>query len=175
MDAIIAKAKSIRLAIFDVDGVLTSGKLIYGPTGIEYKTFNVHDGQGLKFLQKSGVELAIITACRSDIIHKRMQDLDIEHVYRGVHDKTVAYQELKEKLQLQDEQIAYTGDDLPDLPLIRRAGLGIAVANAMPILKEHAAFITRAQGGKGAVREICELIMQAQGTYTTLLDHYLQR
>lgn len=173
MKNIIEKAKPIRLAIFDVDGVLTTGNLFYGPSGIEYKEFNVLDGQGIKFLQRSGVEIGIITACKSEMVVTRMKDLGIQHVYRGSIDKVQAYQELKQKLQLTDEQIAYMGDDLPDLPLICQAGLGVTVANAPPIMRQHAAWTTKAEGGKGAAREVCELIMHAQGTYEAIINSYL--
>lgn len=174
MEEILEKAKSIRLAIFDVDGVLTNGKLFYSPQGIEYKEFHVHDGQGLKYLQKSGVQLGIITACTTSIVTKRMQDLGIQYLYQGV-DKTEAYQDLKTKLNLSDSQIAYVGDDLPDLANICRAGLGITVANAPKIMKDHADWITIAKGGRGAVREVCDLIMRAQGSYDPLIQSLLQR
>lgn len=175
MDKIIEKAKPIRLAIFDVDGVLTNGKLHYSPNGIEYKEFHVHDGQGMKFLQKSGVEIGIITACTSPIVAKRMQDLGINHVYQGIQDKTTAYHDLKQKLHITDQQIAYVGDDLPDLPLIVKVGLGVTVANAPEVMRKYATWVTHAKGGRGAAREVCELIMHAQGTYKDIIDSYLQR
>jgi len=170
-----ARAKNIRLAIFDVDGVLTSGKLFYGPEGIEYKAFHVQDGQGIKYLQQSGVEIGIITACTTAIVAKRMQDLGIIHVYMGAKQKVAAYEELKAKLHLEDEQIAYMGDDIPDLPLISRVGLSMTVPNAPAILQKHAHAVTRAKGGKGAAREMCELIMQAQGTLEPLIQSHLHR
>lgn len=173
MEKIIAKAKNIRLAIFDVDGVLTDGKLFYSQNGIEYKAFNVLDGQGIKFLKKSGVGIGIITACTSPLTTKRMKDLGIEHLYQGNLEKIPAYEDLKTKLNLTDEQIAYTGDDLPDLPLIKKAGLGITVANAPKIMRAHAAWTTHAKGGEGAAREVCELIMEAQGTYQAIINSYL--
>lgn len=175
MENIIEKAKSVRLAIFDVDGVLTNGKLFYSQDGIEYKEFHVHDGQGMKYLQKSGVEVGIITACTSNIVAKRMSDLGIQHVYQGVHDKVPAYEDLKQKLNLTDKEIAYTGDDLPDLPLICRVGLGITVANAPQIIHQYASWITKNKGGRGAGREVCDLIMHAQGTFETVINSYLQK
>jgi 3-deoxy-D-manno-octulosonate 8-phosphate phosphatase (KDO 8-P phosphatase) len=167
------KARPVRLAIFDVDGVLTTGNLLYGPSGIEYKEFHVHDGQWMKYLLKSGVEIGIITGCVSPIIAKRMQDLGIKYVHQGKQDKIASYQEFKQQLNLTDEQISYIGDDLPDLPLIRKAGLGMTVANAPAIIKEHAAFITESKGGMGAAREVCELIMRAQGTYEPIVNSFL--
>lgn len=172
---IIEKAKPIRLAIFDIDGVFTTGKLFYGANGIEYKEFHVHDGQGIKFLQRSGVEIGIITARESDIVTKRMLDLDVKYVYQGNLDKLPAYEDLKQKLSLNDNQIAYLGDDLPDLPLIQRVGLGITVPNAPQIMKKYANWVTQATGGQGAVREVCELIMQSQGTYETIIESFLKR
>jgi 3-deoxy-D-manno-octulosonate 8-phosphate phosphatase (KDO 8-P phosphatase) len=175
MKHLIEKAKKIRLAIFDVDGVLTSGKLFYGPSGHELKTFHVHDGQGLKFLQKTGVEIAIITAKKSEIITQRMSDLEIKFVYQGNGDKLPAYEDLKQKLKLNDDEISYVGDDLPDLPVICRVGLGITVPNAPKIMHDYAHWVTTAKGGKGAVREVCDFIMQSQGTYQTILDGYAKR
>lgn len=172
---IMEKAKQIRLMIFDVDGVLTNGILVYGVNGSEFKKFHVHDGQGIKFLQKSGVEVAIITARQSDIITQRMKDLEIQHVYQGNLDKLPAYEDLKQKLNLKDNQICYMGDDLPDLPLLRRAGLGITVPNAPRIMQDNSMWVTSASPGHGAVREACELIMNAQGTYQAILDSYLTR
>lgn len=171
MQDILEKAKKIRLAIFDVDGVLTSGALFYGANGAELKEFHVHDGQGLKFLQRTGVEIAIITICQSKIVLQRMKDIGINHVYQ-VQDKMSAYLDLKQKLKLNDEQISYVGDDLPDLPVIRRVGLGITVPNAPAIMHQYAAWITNLPGGKGAAREVCDLIMHAQDTYKNILEGY---
>jgi len=168
------KAKGIRLLILDVDGVLTSGNLVYTKDAIHYKAFSVYDGLGIKLLQKSGVPVAIITSCKSDIIKRRGQDLGLTYIYQGSDNKLIPYQDLKQKLQLKDEEIAYVGDDLPDLPIIRRVGLGMTVANAPSILQQQASYISKASGGQGAVREICELIMQAQGTYSDMLESFLQ-
>src|SRR5258708_6043656 len=134
MQDIIEKAKKIRLVIFDVDGVLTTGQLFYGPNGHDYKEFHVHDGQGIKFLQQSGVNVAIITVKHSAIVTQRMQDLEIDHVYQGYANKLPAYEDLKQKLNLDDQEIAYVGDDLPDLPVISRVGLGVTVSNAPNIM-----------------------------------------
>lgn len=175
MKSIIEKAKPIRLVIFDVDGVLTSGTLTYSLNGIEVKNFHVHDGQGIKLLKKTGVDIGIITTCQSNITKRRMQDLGIEHLYQGQVDKLPAYEDLKQKLQLNDAQIAYVGDDLPDLPMLKRVGLAVTVANATPIIQQHAHWITKSKGGRGAVREICDFIMQAQGSYQTIIDSYLLR
>lgn len=175
MQSLIDKAKNIRLVIFDVDGVLTAGVLSYGMEGIESKHFHVHDGQGMKFLKKSGIDIAIITACQSNIVQRRMHDLGITDIYQGATDKLKAYEDIKSKLQLQDVQIACVGDDLPDLPMLTRAGLAVTVANAPKVIQERVHWVTKAKGGKGAAREVCDFIMQAQGTYQNIIDTYLQR
>lgn len=175
MDTLTEKAKKIRLLTLDVDGVLTAGGMLYGQDGIEAKHFHVHDGQGMRHLLQTGVEIAIITACKSPIIQRRMEDLGIKHVYQQQTDKLMAYEDLKRKLNLTDEQIAYAGDDLPDLPILSRAGLAITVANAPKIMQQHAHMVTQKKGGKGAAREICDFIMEAQGTYQTIIDSYLAR
>ncbi|MCC2667429.1 MAG: kdsC [Gammaproteobacteria bacterium] len=172
-ELLIQKAKKIRLAAFDVDGVLTGGGMLYGKEGIESKHFHVHDGQGIKCLKQSGIEVAIITACKSVMVERRMQDLGIKHVYQGQLSKLSAYEDLKQKLQFRDEEIAYTGDDLPDLPILRRVGFAITVPDASKIIKEHTHWTTTQRGGQGAVREICDFIMQAQGTYQSIVDSYL--
>jgi len=171
---LIQKAKKIRLAAFDVDGVLTAGGMLYGEEGIESKHFHVHDGQGIRFLQQTGVEVAVITACTSVMVKRRMQDLGILHVYQTQSSKLLAYEDLKQKLQLEDEEIAYTGDDLPDLPILKRVGLAITVPNAVKMMQEHVHWTTTHPGGHGAAREICEFIMRAQGTYQSIIDSYLE-
>lgn len=175
MQNIIDKVQNLRLVIFNVDGVLTTGELIYGPKGMELKAFHVHDGQGMKMLQQSGVQIAIITAQQSDIVTQRMKDLGITHIYQAQTDKVLAYEELQQKLNLNDQQIAYVGDDFPDLPLILRAGLGITVANAPNIIQRYAHWVTKASGGKGAAREVCDFIMEAQGSYQAALQLYMER
>lgn len=175
MDKILTKAARIKLAIFDVDGVLTTGSLIYRGNGKEAKTFHVHDGLGLRLLLKNGIEIGIITGRDSDVVRKRMEDLEITHVYQGCEDKIAAYEDLKQKLRLSDEEIAYIGDDLPDLPLIRRVGLGITVPNAPAIMQEHAAHTTKARGGHGAAREVCELILRSQNKYAAVIQSFLDR
>lgn len=175
METLSERAKNIKLVIFDVDGVLTAGVLSYGHDGIEVKHFHVHDGQGIKLLIKSGVDIGVITTCQSSIIKRRIQDLGIHHLYQGQTDKLPAYEDLKQKLKLSDEQIAYVGDDLPDLPMLKRVGLAVTVPNAPKIIQQHTHWITKAKGGKGAAREVCDFIMQAQGTYQTIIDSYLQR
>jgi 3-deoxy-D-manno-octulosonate 8-phosphate phosphatase (KDO 8-P phosphatase) len=157
------RAARIKLVIFDVDGVLTDGRLYYGTGGEELKVFDVHDGQGIKRLQKAGVTIAIISGRDSAAVTRRMQDLGIEHVFQGDEHKLPILERLLQKLGFQLEQVACVGDDLPDLPLLQKAGLAVAVANAMPVLKQAAHHVTVARGGRGAAREVCDLILDAQG------------
>jgi 3-deoxy-D-manno-octulosonate 8-phosphate phosphatase (KDO 8-P phosphatase) len=168
-----AKAQEIKLVIFDVDGVLTDGSLYFGDDGQEYKSFNSRDGHGMKMLQFSGIEIGIITGRTSDVVRHRMQNLGVEHVYQGKQEKLPAFEELKAKLGLQENQIAYVGDDVVDLPIMRRVGLAIAVNDAHALVKQHAHWLTPSPGGRGAAREVCEMIMEAQGTLKPALDYYL--
>ena len=174
MESLLEKAKKIRLVIFDVDGVLTSGQITYGSQGTEYKTFHVHDGLGIKLLLQSKIAVAIITSRESDIVTRRAKELGIPYVFQKCPNKMPAYLELKKQLHLPDETIAYVGDDLPDLALIRLAGLGITVANAPSYIQQHADWVTHKKGGKGVAREVSEFILQAQGSLDTLIQNYLE-
>jgi 3-deoxy-D-manno-octulosonate 8-phosphate phosphatase (KDO 8-P phosphatase) len=167
------RAKAIKLAIFDVDGVLTDGRLYFLTDGSEFKTFNTLDGQGIKMLINSGVRTAIISGRSTPVVEKRANNLGIQHLYQGREDKLVVLDELLGELGLDYAQVAYLGDDLPDLPVIRRVGLGMAVANAAGFVRQHAHGVTEARGGEGAAREFCELIMRAQGSLDAALDAYL--
>jgi len=160
---ILARAAKIRLVAFDVDGTLTDGRLWYGEDGRETKVFHVHDGLGLKRLQANGVQVALITARISHPVALRAEELDIAHVYQGQGDKRACLLELLDALHLTPEQAAFVGDDLPDLPPMRLAGLAVAVANAHPWVVEQAHWQTRLGGGMGAAREVCDLMLQAQG------------
>jgi 3-deoxy-D-manno-octulosonate 8-phosphate phosphatase (KDO 8-P phosphatase) len=173
MKDILAKAVEIKLVVFDVDGVLTDGSLFIGDDGQEYKAFHSRDGLGMKLLRKSGVEIGIITARTSEVVTHRMENLDIEHVYQGQLEKLPALQKLLAKLGLSFEQTAYVGDDIVDLPVMRQVGLAIAVQDAHPLAKQHAHWQTPHGGGRGAARDVCELIMQAQNTLDTQLEPYL--
>ncbi|BFI95232.1 MAG: HAD hydrolase family protein [Rhodanobacter sp.] len=160
---LLARAAKIRLAAFDVDGTLTDGRLWYGEDGRETKVFHVHDGLGLKRLQANGVQVAIITARISHPVALRAEELGIANVYQGQSDKRTCLRQLLEALKLAPEQAAFVGDDLPDLPAMRIAGLAVAVANAHPWVAEAAHWQTRLPGGQGAAREACDLILHAQG------------
>jgi len=173
MEDILKKAAKIELLIFDVDGVLTDGHIYFSEHQEIFKAFHVHDGLGIKILQSSGINTAIITGSQSAIVRLRANYLDIPHVYQVTGNKVSAYEELIKKLGLSDEKVAYLGDDLPDLPLMQRVGLSIAVANATPFIREHANWITQANGGKGAAREVCELILRAKGLLPNIHNSYL--
>ncbi len=172
-DTLTEAAKKIRLAIFDIDGVLTDGKLYLMDDGQNLKAFHCHDGLGIKLLAKAGIHTAIITSHCSPLIDKRMAQLQIEHVYQGIETKITAYEDLVSKLNICDDEVAYMGDDLPDIAIIRRVGLGIAVANAVDSVKQYARYTTRRNGGEGAVREVCEFILKAQGTFNDVHEDFL--
>jgi len=160
---LLARAARIRLAVFDVDGTLTDGRLYYGEDGRETKVFFVQDGLGLKRLQAHGVQVAIISARISHPVAMRAEELGIAHVYQGQGDKRACLLELLDALQLAPEQAAMVGDDLPDLPAMHVAGLAVAVANAHPWVAEQAHWRTRRAGGQGGAREVCDLLLHAQG------------
>jgi 3-deoxy-D-manno-octulosonate 8-phosphate phosphatase (KDO 8-P phosphatase) len=169
-----AKAAQIRLVVFDVDGVLTDGRLFLGDDGQEYKAFNSKDGHGMRMLLDSGVDIGIITGRTSEVVRIRMESLGIRHVYQGRRDKLPAYEELKNASGYTDSQIAFVGDDVVDLPTMRRAGFAVAVQDAHDLVKQHAHWITPSRGGRGAGRDVCEMLMQAQGTLEDALAHYLR-
>ena len=170
---ILSKAKQIELVIFDVDGVLTDGGLILGESGNEYKIFHSRDGMGLVMLRESGCHVAVISGRSSGIVSERMTALGIEHVYQGQNDKGKALEGLLDKLSIDAKATAYVGDDLIDLPAMRRVGLAIAVADAHALVIEQAHWTTKENGGRGAAREVCELIMHARGTLDSQIKHYL--
>lgn len=170
---LLQRARGIRLAIFDVDGVLTDGRLYFLADGSEFKTFNTLDGHGIKMLINSGVHTAIISGRTTPVVERRARNLGIQHLYQGREDKLAVLDELLAELGLDYEQVAYLGDDLPDLPVIRRVGLGMAVASADSFVRRHAHGVTLARGGEGAAREFCELILQAQGNLENAQSAYL--
>lgn len=173
MKDILEKAANIRLLIFDVDGVLTDGSLFIGDDGQEYKAFNSRDGHGIKMLQKHGVIVAIITGRTSKVVEHRMENLGVTHVYQGKLHKHPAYEELLEKLGISAEQTAYVGDDVVDLPVMRKVGLAIAVQDAHPLVRAHSHWQTPSGGGRGAARDVCEMLLEAKGVLQTELDSYL--
>ncbi|MEI7473371.1 MAG: HAD hydrolase family protein [bacterium] len=163
MDKLKEKAKIIKLIAFDVDGVLTNGEIIYTDAGEEIKIFNAKDGQGMNMLRSAGLITAIITARKSPIVEKRSKDLEIAHVYQGVRHKIIALQEIMSKYNLGFEHVAYVGDDLPDLCILEKVGLAFCPIDAVTEVKKVCHYIASKEGGKGAVREITDFILESQG------------
>lgn len=169
----LSQAQSIRLIAFDVDGIMTDGGLYLTDSGEEFKRFNSLDGHGLKMLKASGVELAIITGRTSRCVELRAHHLGISHLYQGVYDKLASMEKMLAQLKLPLDAVAFMGDDVMDLPVMLRVGLAISVPNAPHVVRERAHYITKRDGGHGAVREACELLMSAQGTLDAQLAPYL--
>ena len=170
---VLGLASKLKLLLFDVDGVLTDGRLVIGDDGQEYKAFNSRDGHGIKMLQRHGVAVGIITGRTSEVVNHRVKDLDIKYVHQGCQEKLPAYRQLIADLALSPEQTAYVGDDVVDLPIMLQAGLAIAVQNAHALTKQHAHWITPSIGGYGAAREVCEMILFAQQAYQKEMQKYL--
>ena len=168
------KARRVRLVILDVDGVLTDGGLCFDNRGEEYKTFNSLDGHGVRMLLDCGIEVAVITGRQSGIVDHRMRDLGLRHIYQGSRDKLPAFERLLTDTGLEAGQVAYVGDDLPDLPVMRRCGFAIAVQNAHSFVKQHCDWVTTALGGHGAVREISDFLLHAQGLLEARQNGYLE-
>ena len=162
-ERVLKQAAKIKLAAFDIDGVFTDGRLWFTDDGREFKAFHVLDGLGMKLLGEAGIRVAIITSRFSPVVSRRAAELGIELVYQDQGDKLACFQRILAALKLSPEQASYTGDDLPDLPVLKRAGLAIGVADAHPFLHRHCHYLTRANGGAGAVREVADLILYAQG------------
>ena len=156
------RARGVKLAIFDVDGVMTDGTLYIGAEGEAFKAFNILDGHGLKMLQSAGVVTAILSGRSSEAVARRAAELSIEHVVQGSADKVADFERLAASLGVEPKACAFMGDDLPDLEVMRRCGFAVAVANAVPEVKQAAHYVTRALGGRGAVREFCELVLTAR-------------
>jgi len=156
------RARAVRLAIFDVDGVLTDGSLWFGPEGEALKRFNILDGHGVKMLQAAGVATAILSGRTSKAVSRRAEELGIAHVIQGAADKLAEFARLRAKLGLEEAACAFVGDDLPDLPVMERCGFAVAVANAAEPVKAKAHYVTLAHGGQGAVREFCDLVLAAK-------------
>lgn len=171
--ALVARFKEIKLLILDVDGVMTDGGLMIGDDGQEYKIFHAHDGLGMKLLKSTGVELAIITGRTSNVVKKRAESTGVAHFYQGAEDKLSAWQDLIKKTGVKPEESAFMGDDVVDLPPMIRCGLALAVPNAPKLVLDNAHYTTQKAGGRGAVREVCELMMQAQNTFNATMQPFL--
>ncbi len=164
--------EAIRAVILDVDGVLTDGGIIIGDDGAEMKRFHAHDGAGIKYLLRSGIQVALLSGRRCEAVERRARELGIAHIRQGAKDKLPVYEELLTELGLPDEAVCYVGDDLTDIPVLRRAGVAVAVASARPEVRAVADEVTEAPGGQGAVRELAERLLKAQGKWETILARY---
>lgn len=159
------RLRRIRLLVLDVDGVLTDGRLYYGPGNAEWKSFHVHDGLALARAAARGFPVAVVSSRRSAAVARRCAELGLREIHQGVEDKLAVYEVLRARYGCPDAAVACVGDDLPDLPLLERAGLGVAPADAVPAIRRRAAWVTRARGGRGAVREVLEAILRAHGLW----------
>ncbi len=168
------RALGIKLLILDVDGVLTDGRIFIRDNGEEIKSFHTLDGHGLKMLQASGVQTAIITGRDAPSVGIRVKQLGINYYFKGIHDKRAAYAQLREQAGVEEHECAFVGDDVVDLPVMVRCGLVVAVPEAHWFTLQYAHYVTRRSGGAGAVREVCDLIMQAQGTLEPALKEYVR-
>ena len=163
------RLKQVKLLICDVDGVFSDGRIYMGNNGEELKTFHTRDGYGVKALQATGVSIAVITGRSSNIVNQRMTALGVELLYQGCDDKLAAYKEILSKTGLKPDQCAYIGDDLIDWPVMEKCGVSICVADGHPWLRQQALWLTQTVGGMGAVREVCDTIMQCQSTFNTTM------
>lgn len=168
------KAAPIKLLLLDVDGILTDGTITYTHEGTEIKSFHTRDGLGIRLLQEAGVEVGIITARTSEAVKRRAADLKLPHVYQGCRNKIEAYSELLAKLKLADAEVAYMGDDWLDLPLLTRVGFSASVVDGVHEVRQVVDYVTTLPGGRGAVREVCDLIIAAKGQQRELLARYMR-
>jgi 3-deoxy-D-manno-octulosonate 8-phosphate phosphatase (KDO 8-P phosphatase) len=166
------KARAIKLLILDVDGVLTDGKIVYADRGEELKCFNVKDGHGIKLLLRAGIEVALVTGRKSAAVEHRAQDLGIRLVFQKALNKIEAYEEIRATQKLRDEELCVMGDDLPDLPILRKCGFSVAVPDSVDEVKREVDYVTNKEAGKGAVREVCEIILKAQGLWERVTARY---
>ncbi|MCL5024566.1 MAG: HAD-IIIA family hydrolase [Nitrospirae bacterium] len=167
-------AGGIKLLVLDVDGVLTDGRIILDNEGNEFKAFHVRDGHGIRMLVKAGIRVAIITGRYSKVVERRARELGITEVYQKCHVKTVAFGEIIAKYGLTESEVAYVGDDIVDVPVMKRAGFAIAVHDATDEAKDHAAMVTEAGGGRGAVREVCDFLLKTAGLWESATREYFE-
>jgi 3-deoxy-D-manno-octulosonate 8-phosphate phosphatase (KDO 8-P phosphatase) len=165
--------KNIKLIVFDVDGVLTDGKLYIGSDGEEYKAFHTQDGMGISLARYTGVKTAIITGRKSEAVTKRAKELKFDYVHQGIHDKLSILKEMAAEMEISMEEVCYIGDDINDLPILREVGFAAAPSNAVPLVKEQVHFVAPSKGGEGAVREIIEEILQQSDEYAQLIEDFL--
>ncbi len=168
------RLKKIKMLLLDVDGILTDGRITYGSDGTETKSFDVKDGHGLKLIQRAGIEVGIITGRQSTIVEHRADELGIRILYQGVKDKSVPFLEILEKYNLDEEEIAYVGDDVVDLPILLKVGFAATVADAMLDVRKNVHYVATLPGGRAAVREICDLILKESGRWDGVAAKYFQ-
>lgn len=169
-----ADMTKIKLLLLDVDGVMTDGRIIYDNDGGETKAFDVKDGHGLKLVQRAGIRVGIITGRKSEVVARRAAELGIDLVYQGAKNKVLPFQEILDKLDLKPEEVAYVGDDVVDLPVMRKVGFAATVADAVDEVKPFADMITERSGGRGAVREICDFLLKESGRWSEVTRHYFE-
>lgn len=166
------KLKKVKLLILDVDGVMTDGRIIMDDEGRELKNFNVRDGHGIKLIQRYGIKVAILTGRQSPVVKYRAIDLGIKDVYQKAFNKKEVFEKILKKNRLSSQEVAYLGDDIVDIPVLKRVGFSSAVANALDVVKENVDYVTKNKGGDGAVREICDMILKAQGRWPEIAAKY---
>lgn len=166
------KLKKIKMLILDVDGVMTDGRIIMDDEGHQLKNFDVRDGHGLKIIQRYGIKIAILTGRKSEVVNHRAIDLEINDVYQGALNKKEVFKEILLKHNLAASTVAFMGDDIIDIPVLRQVGFSVAVADAVDVVKKNVDYVTKKKGGHGAVREICEMILQAQGKWPEIAEKY---
>jgi len=167
-----AALKKIKLLLLDVDGVLTDGRILYGSQGLEMKGFDVKDGHGLKLVQRAGIAVGIITGRESDIVSRRAEELGVAYLYQGAKDKLIPYVEVLETAGLKDDEVAYVGDDLVDLPILQRVGFSATVSDALEEVKARVDYVASRPGGRGAVREICDYLLRSSGRWDAVTARY---
>ena len=168
------RLQKVKMLLLDVDGVLTDGRIIYSSDGTETKAFDVKDGHGLKMIQRAGIKVGIITGRQSTVVEHRAKELGINIVYQGVKDKLVPFREILDTCSISEDEIAYVGDDIVDLPILLRVGFSATVADALPEVRERVHYVSDRKGGKAAVREICDLILKESGRWDSVAAKYFQ-
>ncbi len=168
---VLNRARSIKVILMDVDGVMTAGKIVYDSRGVEIKHFNAHDGLAIKLASAAGIKTGIISSRESGTIRTRAAELKMDYLYLGRYDKLTALRELQETIQVQLKHICFIGDDLPDIPIMKEVGLAIAVNNATEMTKSYAHYVSQKSGGEGAVREVVEIILESQN----MLEHAINK
>jgi 3-deoxy-D-manno-octulosonate 8-phosphate phosphatase (KDO 8-P phosphatase) len=171
-ERLLNKIRKVKLLILDVDGVLTDGRIVMDDAGLESKAFDVKDGQGLKILMRSGIDVVLLTGRRSRVVEQRAADLGITEVHQGIRNKTEIFSEILKRRNVSPEEAACVGDDVVDIPLLRRAGFSVAVEDAVPEVRKIADYVTHHGGGRGAVREVCEVILKAQNRWADVAARY---